>query len=217
VTQVGVIGTGNIGGNIARQLALAGHSLTLSFARNQKNLAALAEEIGATVGQPQDAADAEIVVLSVPWPAIDDALSQAGPLLGRIVIDTTNQFAGGIVELGGRTGARINADRMPGARYTKSFNTLTAGFQAEVAHRPGPQRVVQWIAGDDADAKHIVAGLVDDAGYVPIDLAGIDKCSVMESPRRTGAVYGEEYRADDAAVVVKAVRAGRAIPATPVY
>jgi hypothetical protein len=39
----------------------------------------------------------------------------------------------------------------------------------------------------------------------------------MESPRREGAVYGEEYRAADARAVVEAVRAGRPIPATPRY
>lgn len=50
----------------------------------------------------------------------------------------------------GQTAAAFNAARMPGARYTKSFNTLTSQFQEETAGRTGPQRVVQWLAGDDA-------------------------------------------------------------------
>jgi len=77
--------------------------------------------------------------------------------------------------------------------------------------------VVQWIAGDDPAAKDTVAELVQACGYVPIDLAGTDACSVMEAPRRPGAVYGEEYRKADAEAVVAAVRAGRTIPPTPVY
>jgi len=218
MTRVGIIGAGHIGGNIARRMALAGHQVIVSFARDGAGLAALAADIGATVADPAGAATADVVVLSVPWGVIDEALAAAGPLDGRIVIDTTNQFGrGGAMDLGGRTAARVNTERMPGARYTKSFNTLTAGFQAATADRAEADRVVQWIAGDDAGAKTVVASLISGAGYVPVDLAGIDGCSVMEAPRRAGAVYGEEYRAAAAAAVVAAVRAGRPIPPAPVY
>lgn len=215
--RIGIIGAGNIGGNIARRLALTGHDLTISFARDQARLAALAAETGATVADPSRAAAADVVVLSVPWGVIDAALEAAGPLSGRIVVDTTNQFGpGGAIDLG-HTAARHNADRLPGARYTKCFNTLTAGFQAQAATRSGDARVVQWLCGDDDEAKAILGQLVDDAGYVPVDLGGIDQCMVMEAPRRPGAVYGEEYRAADAAAVVAAVQAGRPIPPTPRY
>jgi len=104
---------------------------------------------------------------------------------------------------------------MPGARDTKCFNTLTAAFQAEVAHRE--PRVVQWVCGDDEEAKALVAALVRDAGYEPVDLGGTQDCAVVESPRREGAVYGEEYRLPEAREVVLAVRAGRPIPPTPAY
>jgi len=215
--HVGIIGAGRIGGNVARRLTLAGHDVVVSFARDQVKLAAFAAEIGATVDQPSGAAAAEVVVLSVPWAAIDTALAAAGPLAGRIVVDTTNQFGpGGVLDLG-HTAARHNADRMPGARYTKCFNTLTARFQAQAATRSGDARVVQWICGDDPQAKAILGQLVEDAGYVPVDLGGIDGCAVMEAPRRLGAVYGEEYRAGDAAAVVAAVRAGQPIAPTPKY
>jgi predicted dinucleotide-binding enzyme len=216
--RVGIIGAGHIGGNIARRLALAGHEVVVSFARDQAGLAALAAEVGGTAAEPSEAAKADVVVVSVPWGVIDEALAAAGPLDSRIVIDTTNQFGRGVsLDLGGRTAARVNAERMPGARYTKSFNTLTAGFQAAAAGRAEPERVVQWVAGDDEEAKAVAAALISDAGYVPVDLAGIDGCAVMEAPRRAGAVYGEEYRAADAAGVVAAVRAGRPIPPTPSY
>jgi predicted dinucleotide-binding enzyme len=216
--RLGVIGAGHIGGNIARRAALAGYDVTVSFARDRAKLDALAAEIGGTVGEPEQAAASDLVVLSTPWSVIDAALAQAGSLTGRIVIDTTNQFGrGAVVSLNGGTAARHNADRMPGARYTKCFNTLTAGFQAAAATRDGDSRVVQWIAGDDTAAVGTVADLVDACGYVPVDLAGIDDCGVMEAPRRPGAVYGEEYRNADAAAVVAAVRAGRPIPPAPAY
>ena len=76
---------------------------------------------------------------------------------------------------------------------------------------------MQWLCGDDADAKRVVAALIEDAGFVPVDLGGTADCTVMEMPRRPGAVYGEEYRAADAEAVVEAVRAGRPIPPTPRY
>jgi 8-hydroxy-5-deazaflavin:NADPH oxidoreductase len=215
--RIGIIGAGNIGGNVARRLAVAGHDVTVSFSRDQAALAAFAAEIGATVGEPSRATAADVVVLSVPWGVIDTALAAAGPLTGKVVVDTTNQFGpGGAIDLG-HTAARHNADRMPGARYTKCFNTLTSAFQAQAANRTGDARIVQWVCGDDHEAKEILGQLVRDAGYVPADLGGIDQCAVMEAPRRPGAVYGEEYRAADAAAVVAAVRAGLPIPPTPAY
>jgi hypothetical protein len=217
--RIGIIGAGRIGGGIARQLATAGHDVTISFSRDPANLEGLAREIGprATVATPaQVVTTADVVVVSVPWSVVPDALAQAGSLAGKVVIDTTNQF-GTPSPPEGQTAAQFNSMRMAGARYTKSFNTLTAAFQAEVATRTGDDRVVQWICGDDAGAKALVSCLVEDAGFVPVDLGPNATCAVMEAPRRLGAVYGEEYRAADAGAVVEAVRAGRPIPPTPVY
>ena len=218
--KIGIIGSGRIGGGIARQLAMAGHQLKVSFSRDPDSLARLAARIGpnASAATPAAAvAFGDVVVISVPWSVLPEALAQAGSLAGKIVIDTTNQFGAPPLPPEGETAAHFNAVRMPGARYTKSFNTLTSAFQAEAAGREGEDRVVQWLCGDDADAKEIVAGLIEDAGFVPVDLGGTAECSVMEAPRREGAVYGEEYRITDARAVVDAVRAGRAIPPTPRY
>jgi predicted dinucleotide-binding enzyme len=218
--RIGVIGAGRIGGNCARQAVKRGHDVMLSFARDPSNLESLASELGAnaSVGTPADAVVfGEVVILSVPWSAIPEALAQAGDLTGKVVIDTTNQFGSGPKPHAGQTAASFNAERMPGARYVKSFNTLTSGFQADAAGHAGEQRIVQWICGDDEDAKAAVARLIEDMGYLPVDLGGTATCAVMEAPRRPGAVYGEEYRAADAQAVVVAVRAGAEIPPTPAY
>jgi 8-hydroxy-5-deazaflavin:NADPH oxidoreductase len=215
--NIAIIGAGHIGGNIARLLAAAGHRVTLSFSRDPDALRARAAEIGAGVGEPPDAVvEAEVVVVSVPWGAIPAVLENVD-LEGKIVIDTTNQFGGGPKPAAGQTAAAFNAQRMVGARYTKSFNTLTAAFQESAADRPEHEKVVQWLCGDDLQAKEVVAGLIRDAGYVPLDLGGTAECAVMEAPRRPGAVYGEEYRLADARAVVQAVREARPIPPTPVY
>jgi 8-hydroxy-5-deazaflavin:NADPH oxidoreductase len=218
--KIGVIGAGRIGGNCARQAVKGGHEVMLSFSRDPARLERLAAELGsrASFGTPADAvAFGEIAILAVPWSAIPEALEQAGDLSGRVVVDTTNQFGSGPLPPPGQTAAAFNAARMSGARYVKSFNTLTSAFQERAADRTGAERVVQWMCGDDPQAKALVAGLVEDMGYVPVDLGGTADCEVMEAPRRPGAVYGEEYRAGDAEAVVEAVRNRAPIPPAPAY
>jgi 8-hydroxy-5-deazaflavin:NADPH oxidoreductase len=207
--RIGVIGAGRIGGNAARLFAKAGHEVLVSFSRDRAKLEALAAEIGGRAGTPREAVQfGEVVMLSVSWTLIDDVLAGAGPFDGKVVIDTTNQFGrDGWEDLGGRTAAQINAARMPGARYTKAFNTLTSGFQAEAAGRTGPDRVVMFLCGDDEEAKRIVSGLIDDAGFTPVDMGGIADAAPMEAPRREGAVYGEEIHEQEARDFIAKLRA----------
>lgn len=218
--RIGIIGAGRIGGGLAEQLTRGGHEVLLSFSRDTRRLEELAQHLGpaAAVATVEEAARfGPVVVLSTPWRLIDDALAAAGDLSGPIVIDTTNHFgAGGIEDLRGRTAARRNAERIPGARLVKSFNTLTSGFQAEASLRQ-EDRVVQFLTGDDEEAKEVVARLIRDAGFEPCDLGGLDDAAPMEAPRRPGAVYGEEYRSADALAVRAALAAGRPIPPTPRY
>jgi predicted dinucleotide-binding enzyme len=206
--RIGVIGAGRIGGNAARLFAQAGHEVLVSYSRESERLQALAAGIGARAGSPREAAEfGEVVMLSVPWRLIDEVLAETGPLEGRIVIDTTNQFGSdGWEDLGGRTAAQVNAERMPGARYTKAFNTLTSGFQEQAAGRTGADRVVMFLCGDDEEAKRVVAGLIDDAGFTPVDVGGTADAAPMEAPRRPGAVYGEEVHEPEAREFVARLR-----------
>jgi len=219
--RIGIIGSGRIGGTLGKRLAGAGHEVLFSYSRDPARLERLAEEAGprASAGTPAEAAAAPVVVLAVPWAAVDDALEQAGSLEGRVVVDTTNQYGpDGWVELpGGRTAAEHNMARMPGARYTKTFNTLPAPLQEASAGRAGCDRVVQWICGDDGVAKTATARLVDAAGYTPVDLGPTRAAAVLEAPRRPGSVFGAEWHLADARRVVAAVKAGRPVPPPPAY
>ena len=217
--RIGIVGAGRIGGNCATQFAKGGHEVKLS-GRDASKLEPLAAEIGdaASIGTPAEAAEfGEVVVFAVPWDGFDGAVASAGSLDGKIVIDTTNQYGSAEMPAEGETAASFHAGRAPGARYTKSFNTLTSAFQAEVAFRPEADRVVQWVCGDDDEAKQVVMGLIADAGYVPLDVGSIAEAAVMEAPRRDGAVYGEEYRLPEAEKVIEAVKAGEGIPPAPTY
>lgn len=185
MVRIGIIGVGRIGGGLARQFGSAGHQLRISFSRDPANLDKLQDEIGtaATVGTPAEAvAFGDVVVISVPWSLLPMALEQAGSLADKVVIDTTNQFGDAPLPPPGETAAHFNAARMTPARYTKSFNTLTAAFQTQAAGRRGNDRVVQWLCGGDSGAKRIVGGLIEDAGFVPVDLGGTAGCSVMRRP-----------------------------------
>jgi predicted dinucleotide-binding enzyme len=209
--KIGIIGAGNIGGNAARLWSRAGHQVLVSFSRDPSSLEALAQELGnhARSGTPGEAVEfGDVVMLSAPWSVIPLSLEQAGSLDGKVVIDTTNQFGRGVVEMppNGMSAAEFNARRMPGARPVKSYNTLTAGFQAAVAGRTGADRVAMFYAGEDEEAKRVVAGLIADSGFAPVDIGGWAQVRLMEAPRRPGAVYGEAYHPDEAREIASAAQ-----------
>jgi predicted dinucleotide-binding enzyme len=200
--RIGIIGSGPIGVNAAWMWIRAGHEVMLSFSRDRNKLERIAEQLGpkASLGTPPEAVTfGDVVMLAVRWTIVDEALRQAGPLDGKIVIDTCNQF-GPRLEFQdlGMTAARFDQNRMPGAKVVKSYNTLTAGFQHSSSGRTGPDRVAMFFAGDDPEAKKVVARLIEDSGFTPIDIGGLDDAAPMEAPRRPGAVYGEELHEADA-------------------
>jgi predicted dinucleotide-binding enzyme len=127
---------------------------------------------------------------------VDEALEAAGPLDGKILIDTTNQFGRdengnfGVLQLpNGLSAAAYNARRAEGAGLVEAFNTMTAGFRAEAAGRTGPDRVVMFYAGDDEGANAVVADLIEDSGFDAVYVGSLTRDVVwMEPPRREGAV-----------------------------
>ncbi len=207
--RIGIIGVGRIGGNAGRLFARAGHEVLFSFSRDDAKLETLAAQTGngARAGAPAEAARfGDVVMLSVPWALVDEALEAAGSLEGKVLIDTTNQFgrdeAGnfGVLDLpDSLSAAAFNARRAEGARLVKAYNTMTSGFQAEAAGRVGSDRVVMFYAGDDEEANRTVAGLIDDSGFDPVYVGSLTGDVVwMEPPRREGALYGEEFHLQEA-------------------
>src|SRR3954453_9882959 len=112
--RIGIIGAGRIGGNCARQFARGGHAVMLS-SREPSKLTALAEEIGEgkTVGTPAEVKEfADVVVIAVPWDSFDEAVTLAGSLDGKNVIDTTKQFGSGEIPPYAETPAIFHASRV---------------------------------------------------------------------------------------------------------
>ena len=95
----------------------------------------------------------------------------------QVVIDATNDW--GADDLNGRTSSEIVAGLVSGARVVKAANTLSAEVLASDPHESGGQRVL-FISGDDVEAKSVVAGLFQDAGFATIDLGDLATGGAMQ-------------------------------------
>jgi predicted dinucleotide-binding enzyme len=173
---IGIIGAGNISQAIAKRLASAGIPASIANNRGPSSLSSIVQGLGTgiTAAEITDAAKADMVFLAVPWQAYADAVAGLGPWSGRIVIDAMNAASVGPdgfrpAELGGRPSSQVVADRLPGARVVKAFNTLPAAALASDPHADGGKRVL-FLSGDDAPARQEVAKLIERLGFVAIDL-----------------------------------------------
>lgn len=174
--RVGIIGSGNIGGTLARLLAGAGHEVVIANSRGPESLAGLVAGIGpaATASTPAGAAEAgEVVIVAVPFVRLGDL--PAAALAGRVVVDATNYYAGRDgafpeIDAGATTSSELVAGALPGAQVVKAFNTIHFRQLADQGTPPGtPGRRAIPIAGDDAAAKATVAALIDDIGFDSYD------------------------------------------------
>lgn len=169
--NIGIIGTGNIGGALARHWVNAGHEVFIS-SRHPEELQALAEELGprAHAGTPAEAANfGEVVIVSVPYSAIPQIGAELGAsLANKVVLDTSNPIArrdGAIADLVLQEGSGLaTASFLPGARIVRAFNCIPAASLANQSNRQ-PERIAIPLAGDDAEALVVAQMLVDDAGF----------------------------------------------------
>ncbi|MEU8764925.1 NAD(P)-binding domain-containing protein [Streptomyces sp. NPDC048659] len=182
--KIGIIGAGNIGGNLTRRLTALGHKVSVANSRGPQTLTALAEETGATpVTVGEAARGARIVVVTIPLKAIPDLPAEGlfdGAAEGFAVIDTGNYYprerdgriAG--IEDEGLTESRWT-ERHLGHPVVKAFNGTYAQDILD-RHRPAgdAERLALPVAGDDEEAKKAVRELIDELGFDTVDAGGID-------------------------------------------
>ncbi|MCQ9131400.1 NADPH-dependent F420 reductase [Streptomyces hilarionis] len=181
--KIGIIGAGNIGGNLTRRLTALGHDVAVANSRGPQTLTDLAKETGATpVTVGEAARDAEIVVVTVPLKAVPDLPFGLldGAADGVVVIDTNNYYPqqrdGRIaaIEDDGLTESRWVEGRL-GHPVIKAFNGT---YAQDLLDRPrpagDPERIALPVAGDDATAKATVRALIDQLGFDTVDAGGID-------------------------------------------
>ena len=183
--RIAIIGTGNVGGALARGLAGKGHDLVLGARRpDAPEVAALAAATGATAALPAAAAaTADVVILALPWTSAEAAVRGLGDLSGRIVIDCMNPLgmtADGLgLTMGFTTsGGEAVAGWLPGTRVVKTLNQVGAELMARNDHLP--LRPVMFMAGDDPAAKAAVAGVLRDLGFAPQDAGPLVRARLLE-------------------------------------
>jgi 8-hydroxy-5-deazaflavin:NADPH oxidoreductase len=182
--RIAVIGTGRMGSALASQLAAAGHEVRLG-SRDRERGRQKAEEIGAAFGGTSRAAaaNAEVVVLAVPWTAVFETLGLLGDLDGTVLVDVTNPFKEGSSseqhDLLGSSGAEQIQAFVPDARVVKAWNHI---YSAVIRRSPdfGGIAATVFVAADDPHAKELVATLVKDIGYDPADAGLLASARYLE-------------------------------------
>ena len=167
MTNVSIIGTGNMSQAIASIAAKGGHSV---------------QQLGQS--DVDTAISGDVVVLAVPYPAVADVIAKRGAqLAGKVVVDITNPldfetFDSLVVPADGSAAAEIAA-ALPDSKVLKAFNTTFAGTLA--AGTVGPLTTTVLIAGDDTDAKSTLAGIVTSGGVQAVDAGSLKRARELEA------------------------------------
>lgn len=175
--NIGIIGAGGIGQAFAGHVAKAGYEVIVSNSRGPESLVDVVSRLGPRVraGTRQEAAQADVVFVSVGWEQVRAALADLPAWGGRVLIDATNpvlQPGFRLAELNGSTSSEIVASMAPGARVVKTANTLLRDVLAAEPKQNGGRRVL-FMSGDDRDAKGQVSAILEKAGFATIDLGGL--------------------------------------------
>jgi 8-hydroxy-5-deazaflavin:NADPH oxidoreductase len=181
--EITIIGTGNMARGIATRAVAGGHAVTLLGTTTDK-AQALAGELSGDVraGAVGDELQGDVVVLAVWYQALDDVLSRYGnQLAGKVVVDITNpvdpqSFQPLTVEAG--SAAQEIAQKAPGAKVAKAFNTTFAGTLVE--GQVGGQPLDVFVASDDEDAKRILRRLAQDGGLRVVDAGPLAHAHQLE-------------------------------------
>lgn len=186
--MLGVLGAGRIGRAVGRHWVATGHRVVFG-SRSPERLDEFVETLGGLASaapHPETAATADIVLLAVPSEAVVDLLAGlGGQLRGKVVIDATNPVAlsadGRFLSTldSGLTSGRRTADLLPRSIVVRAFSHV----MDELLWPRGTEQRGLWamaIAGDDPAAKDVVAGLVSDTGFVPVDLGGLDESAPLD-------------------------------------
>lgn len=165
--KIGIVGDGNVGSALARGLARAGNEVK-AVGRDQ-------------AGVREAAAWAEVVILAMPFGAIEDVVKTAGDsLAGKTVVDVTNALDEKMnLALGFSTsGAEELQKKAPRARVVKAFNTVFARHMD--SGRLGDKPLAAFVAGDDVEAKRTVLDLARSIGFDAVDAGPLRNARLLE-------------------------------------
>jgi len=204
--KIGIIGAGNIGGNLTRRFTQLGHEVYVANSRGPETLADFARETGAKAVTPREAVRrADLVVVTIPEKNIPklprDLFADTSP--DAVIVDTGNYYPqrdGRLADIeSGITESRWVSQQL-GRPVVKAFNNIYAKHLLELGKpRSAPGRIALPVAGDDKRAKDVVIKLLDEMGFDGVDAGGLDD-SWKQQPGTP--VYGTDF---DAAGVRRAL------------
>lgn len=180
--KIAVIGAGAAGSAIARAAAKAGNSVVVSAVDQDHAKQAAAQADGSVATSNEQAArEADVVVLAVPFQAVDAVAEDIGRVVeGKIVVDASNplkpDYSG--LAVTERSGAEHVQDILPSATVVKAFNTVFSGNQEQPVI--DGVKLDGFIAGDDGWAKSTVGGLLEAIGYRPVDVGALSLALTLE-------------------------------------
>jgi predicted dinucleotide-binding enzyme len=178
--RIGLIGAGNAGSTLAELFVRAGHEVTLSKKGPPDDLRELVARLGerAHAATPEEAARfGDVVVLAIPFGSYRELAPE--PFKGKIVIDATNYYPDRDgtfpeIEESQLTSSELIERHLAGARLVKAFNNLPMRVLKEAARpRGAPDRLALPLSSEYPEAKRVVAQLIDQVGFDPVDLGGL--------------------------------------------
>ena len=195
MTTIGIIGAGNIGGQIARAAIAVGYDVVISNSRGPETLGELISELGpkaraATAAEAAEAGDFAVVTI----PLKNIAQVPVAPLGGKLVIDTNNYYPqrdGQISELDNEiaTVSGLLQSHLPTSTVIKAFNHIMAADITRDGHPAGdPKRRALAIAGDDSDAKNLIAEFYDELGFDTVDVGPLSESWRVERGQPAASV-----------------------------
>lgn len=181
VMNITLIGTGNMGSALTKQISKAGHTVVVT-GRNADKAKALAQVTGSTYKSDMAAEDADIVIVATAYADAVPALRAVGGLKGKVLVDITNPLTADY--LGLTIGHTISAAEeiqksFPEAKVVKAFNTVFAQVLGEGPQLAG-QTVPVYYAGDDTAAKEKVKSLIQSTGFSAVDAGGLKNARYLE-------------------------------------
>ena len=176
--KIGILGAGNIGGTLGGKWAAADHDILFGVrdANSPKTNSALAQAKGAKVEEISTAVrKSDVILFSLPWKAVPEiAQANAANLNGKLLIDATNNFAGGIIN---------NLDTLkesaPDAKIYRAFNSL--GWDVFANPVITDQTVDMFYCGPVGDSRSLIHQLIEQVGLNPIWVGDNDRIQLVDN------------------------------------
>jgi 8-hydroxy-5-deazaflavin:NADPH oxidoreductase len=207
--KIGIIGAGKIGATSAKLFVQAGHDVAISNSRGPETLRDLVSQLGdraKAVTVEEAAKFGDVILISIPFGKYKSLPADAFD--GKIVIDSNNYYPsrdGNFPELdqGKTTSSELQASYFRGARFVKAFNTIWFEHlktQGDV-NMPDENRRAIFIAGDDPEAKKVVAKLISDIGFTAVDTGNLREGGKAQQPGT--AIYNQDLTATEAQAMLQ--------------